>query len=365
MKIIAIDAIDINSYGGLIHLQQLVRSLSKKNIYLKVFSNSFIKKNLKSRKKIKIIKKNVFDKNFILRHVWKIIFLRKELLRNKCQILLSLNGVYHGQFKSTILLLQNTLPFDDLAKSKYNITSKIKFFLQKIAILTSIYIHRNVIFTSHDFKNKVLKYFKNKENLKSKVIYHGVERAFKNKKRFHRKKLKLLFVSEFKEYKNHEKLFEAINRDKKNIIDLTCIGKYDKKYIQDLNFKYKFKKHKIKIIKKNSHKKIFKKYKNFDALIFPSLTEAFGLPVLEAAANRLPILCSNLKVFKEIFKNGCIYFNPYNSKSILNRIYYFSSLNKNIINKKINHNYKVSKNLSWDYFGNNYYQTIINSFKSK
>ena len=231
--------------------------------------------------------------------------------------------------------------------------------------MLSIYIHKNVIFTSHDFKNKVLKYFKNRRNLKSKVIYHGVERVTKNKKKFYRRQLKLLFVSEFKKYKNHEKLFEAINRDKKNKIDLTCIGKYDKKYIQYLDLKYKFKKRKVKIIKQNPHNKIFKNYKNFDALIFPSLTEAFGLPVLEAAANGLPILCSNLRVFKEIFKNGCIYFNPYDSKSILDRIYYFSSLKKNIINKKISQNYKISKNLSWDYFGNNYYQTIVDFIKSK
>lgn len=41
-------------------------------------------------------------------------------------------------------------------------------------------------------------------------------------------------------------------------------------------------------------------YAMSDALLFPSLGEGFGLPLLEALAHRLPIFCSDLSVHREV-----------------------------------------------------------------
>ena len=77
------------------------------------------------------------------------------------------------------------------------------------------------------------------------------------------------------------------------------MGRYQKSYLEYLKLKYDFKKLNIKIIKNNTHIKTLNIYKNYDAFIFPSLCESFGLPVLEAAANKIPILCSNLESLKK------------------------------------------------------------------
>jgi mannosylglucosylglycerate synthase len=45
-----------------------------------------------------------------------------------------------------------------------------------------------------------------------------------------------------------------------------------------------------------------------DALFFPSTGEGFGLPLLEAMANRLPIFCSNLPVHCEVLGGAGHYF---------------------------------------------------------
>ncbi len=201
--------------------------------------------------------------------------------------------------------------------------------------------------------------------MRQSVIYHGVLKQKKTKKKIiFQKKLRLLFVSEFQKYKNHENLFKAIQIAKNKNISLTCVGRYQKSYLKYLKLKYNLKKLNIKIIKNSSHIKILNIYKNYDAFIFPSLCESFGLPVLEAAANKIPILCSNLKIFKEIYGQNCFYFNPNKSKSIFNEINNFLSLNKNQIKNKINNAYNISKNLSWTKCGNQYYDIILNSIKS-
>jgi len=46
-----------------------------------------------------------------------------------------------------------------------------------------------------------------------------------------------------------------------------------------------------------------------DALLFPSKQEGFGLPLLEAAAYRLPIFCANIEPLKSLAPNGTVLFD--------------------------------------------------------
>lgn len=49
-------------------------------------------------------------------------------------------------------------------------------------------------------------------------------------------------------------------------------------------------------------------YQNAIALLFPSMAEGFGLPLIEAAHYGLPVLCSDIPVFREIAGDGASYF---------------------------------------------------------
>jgi glycosyltransferase involved in cell wall biosynthesis len=44
-----------------------------------------------------------------------------------------------------------------------------------------------------------------------------------------------------------------------------------------------------------------------EALVFPSLAEGYGLPVLEARARGCPVICSDLAVFREHLGNNAVY----------------------------------------------------------
>ncbi len=49
-------------------------------------------------------------------------------------------------------------------------------------------------------------------------------------------------------------------------------------------------------------------YDSAAALIFPSYAEGFGLPIVEAALRRRPVICSDIPVFREVGRDGAIYF---------------------------------------------------------
>jgi glycosyltransferase involved in cell wall biosynthesis len=51
-------------------------------------------------------------------------------------------------------------------------------------------------------------------------------------------------------------------------------------------------------------------YSQAKLFVFPSLHEGFGLPLLEAFANRCPVICSDSSCLPEIAGNAALYFNP-------------------------------------------------------
>ena len=74
-------------------------------------------------------------------------------------------------------------------------------------------------------------------------------------------------------------------------------------------------------------------YKNALALIHPSLSEGFGLPLIEALYFNCPIIASDINVFKELLGNNYLSFNPNDVDDIGNKI-------KKFLEKKPSFDYK-------------------------
>jgi glycosyltransferase involved in cell wall biosynthesis len=58
-------------------------------------------------------------------------------------------------------------------------------------------------------------------------------------------------------------------------------------------------------------------FKYFDYFIFPSRSEGFGLALIEAIQQRVPVICSDIEVFRELFSNEeVVFFNLDNLTSL-------------------------------------------------
>lgn len=84
------------------------------------------------------------------------------------------------------------------------------------------------------------------------------------------------------------------------------------------------------------------------AFVFPSLSEGFGLPGLEAMATGTLVLASKIAVLKEVYQDNAIYFNPHEATSIQKAIQESLDINKRHRRERIEKAKKFAKRYSWD-----------------
>lgn len=61
-------------------------------------------------------------------------------------------------------------------------------------------------------------------------------------------------------------------------------------------------------------------YSQAEAYVFPTLSEGFGLPPLEAMAAGLPVVCSDIPVLREVCADAALYIDPYNPQSVVEEV---------------------------------------------
>ena len=211
-----------------------------------------------------------------------------------------------------------------------------KIFWIKIPILKSKKIH----FISSKIKNETENIIKHKI-IDSAIIPCCVPNDLKKreKKKFEKK---ILFIGST-ENKNLICLLKAI---KDLNVKLTIVGSID---LYHKNFLLKnnimFENH-VGI----SDEDINKIYSRNDILVFPSLYEGFGMPIIEANYVGIPVITSNLSPMKEIARNSSLLFDPYKPYDLKNKLILLiknSELRKKlIINGFINANKYQSYNIA-------------------
>ena len=92
-------------------------------------------------------------------------------------------------------------------------------------------------------------------------------------------------------------------------------------------------------------------YKNAWALIYPSFTEGFGYPPIEAMKYSTPSICANVCSMPEILGDASIYFSPFYENDLFNKIKYLTE-NYDANKLKLKNHYEKIKNKQETDFSN-------------
>lgn len=214
-------------------------------------------------------------------------------------------------------LLFKTGKASTLPSVMYEFKHKVFGFILKQQVVRS----QAIITPTQAVKNQLIDIYGTKYADKISVLYEGVNYEFFNavenddlKKQY--KKPFFLYVGNFYPHKNVDLLVQAFHQLGRPDIELILAGPSNffsgrlENYIATNNIPN------VRMYHPSFPGDLLFLYKNARALINPSLSEGFGLPIVEAAYCGCPIIASNIDVFKEILGDHYTSFNPHSSESL-------------------------------------------------
>jgi glycosyltransferase involved in cell wall biosynthesis len=328
-KNIFISAFNIHSGGGL----NLLKELLSKN-----FLNTYALLDQRTKKIFNTNKKFFFAKQTVFSRIFQFLRLCFLVNRSPNSVLFCFNGL--GPFfkiNAKVICYVQTLYFtESIANYKFSFFVSSRIICEKIWFLIALNnIDEFWVQTEHMKKYFLKKYKKiNPHLVKIKpfvdnITYRGLISTkrlashsnlfnFNKASNFLNIKKNFFYPADYSPHKNHYRLVKAFQKilnyhkvklfltlpksDFLNLKKKCNINNEDLKYIVNLGY-----------LQKNEVIKMYKK----NNLIFPSLAESFGLPLLEASNSKNVMLVSNLQYAKE-FIVKTFFFNPYSINSIFN-----------------------------------------------
>jgi glycosyltransferase involved in cell wall biosynthesis len=146
----------------------------------------------------------------------------------------------------------------------------------------------------------------------------------------------IMYVGRPTPHKNLERLIEAfaILKEKHPELHLVLAGKTDKLFKRHSGTVEKMGLNDVHFTGFISDGQLRWLYEHCDAYVFPSLSEGFGLPGLEAMSHRAPVVSSNATCLPEVYGDAAHYFDPYDTAAMakaINEVLTKPELRKNLI----------------------------------
>lgn len=176
------------------------------------------------------------------------------------------------------------------------------------------------------------------------VIYEGIDREkFKVDTKAASLKHYYLFVGTIQPRKNLERLMQAFSNTTGANLVIAGLKGWLSEEIYTLPKKLGIEK-RVKFLGRVEDKDLPALYSGALALVFPSLFEGFGLPILEAQACGCPVITSNISSMPEVAGDGALYVNPDSIEDIIRGIREIGGIRE----KLIKNGFENVKRFSWE-----------------
>lgn len=250
------------------------------------------------------------------------------------------------------------------------------FFLRR-----SIFWSDHIITVSQYSKNRIVDVLNIPEN-KISVVHNSFDplwSAPKSKKRnqFILDKYKIsepfiVFVGTIQKRKNLGLLCEALNKwckiNRRRNLKLVVIGQKSKLSPNELKFSLNFDEEaRVHWLGHLDKTELISIVQSAEALVFPSLAEGFGIPILEGFAAGVPVIASNGTSIPEVAGDAAFLFDP-TSVDDLVRAFNTILFNKNFCRILIQRGRERAKQFSWENNGlktKNIYEQVIEKFEER
>lgn len=280
--------------------------------------------NLESKDNVKLIKfkryTNIFSK-ILFRIYLDIFFIPYFISKNKISKLLAFGNFLISPVKvKKVVLLHHPYIVDNILLNKLSFLPKIIEKLKRFAFYVTIKNVDIVVVQSNYMKRLLLEVWGN--DIKNCVIANPISKNFvKNysldeindfiKHRLQNiDKIKILYVSRFYPHKNHIFLVDLSKVLNENNIRHEILITVDFSKQETLDLQQMITKDiSIESIGEISQFELETYYKTSHIFIFPSNSETFGNPLIEAMKFGLPIVVPNLEYAQSIVEEAGIYYN--------------------------------------------------------
>lgn len=313
-------------------------------------------KFLENQSKIKIRSpKKILDKLFSA--FWRTKNIINDLKKDKLDI-------YHGLSHEIPIGIENTkiksiVTIHDLIYLRHpNLFSSIDLKIYDKKFRSACKRANKIIAVSQQTKKDIIDYFLIPED-KIEVVYQGCNEVFKkpaNNKELIRNKFQLfekylLYVGSIEERKNLITLLKVLkDLPNKKLIIIGDGSSYKKKcvnFINDNNLS-----NRTKILSGLALNDMASIYQNAEMLIYPSIFEGFGIPILEALYSKTPVITSKDGCFIEAGGPDSIYINPLSKEDMIEAINKIDN-NPEIRKKMITNGIKYAENFNDQNIANN------------
>jgi len=326
MKKLFIDATNIHSGGGLLHLIKILECRPVQFNHVIVAASRKTLDMITDEPWILKYTHDDLNSNYFRWWTWRKKIFRAVLREYGDPVLFSAGTLKPPFDYPFFSICQNLLPLEWHELFRYKLSwVTLRLLLLRFLHLDAYKNAEGVIFlTRYCFYALPMRI--RKQLKKSAVIPHGVDHdIFRPAQRSDwesREELDLLYISVFSAYKHQDKIIDAVfqlNREGYKV-KITLVGDWHDKVMMKKVHKLMNRNRDIAeavtLFRQRSFDEVPALYRAHDVFIFGSSCETFGMILTEAMASAKPILCSWRSSMPETLDEAGIYFDPLSVDSI-------------------------------------------------